>query len=229
MRYPLVHFSFRVPLKLIVSSIIVTLIGLAFREELVSFLCSDPDVYGYVMDYVVITFIGALPKIMIYAPFWYLRLDGKNFAVTIMMIVMTVGNIILDILFVYFMNMGVFGAGLASVIATTISVIIGFVFLFSKKCQFNFRWYTIANTKEWKGIISAGTPSALNNLLATVRLLIINMILMKIGGSAEVAVFAVVNGIAGFGECITLGVPQAASAMLGVKNLSIHHPLHLKP
>lgn len=44
----------------------------------------------------------------------------------------------------------------------------------------------------------------------------INAMLMRAGGGTAVAVFTAVNGIAGFGECITLGIPQAASAMLGV-------------
>lgn len=36
------------------------------------------------------------------------------------------------------------------------------------------------------------------------------------GGTERVAVFTVVNGIAAFSEAVTVGVPQAASAILGV-------------
>lgn len=197
-------------------SVLFTVVGLALRNPLISFLCSDEAVKPYVRDYVVITLIGALPKIMAYVPFWYLRLDGKHSAVTLMMVVMTVGNIILDYLFVYVWNMGVFGAGLASVIATTAAFVIGMVVLFGKSCSFTFKPFIFRDKDEWRVIAAAGTPSALNNLLATIRLLIINAVLLDYGGGAEVAVFSAVNGIAGFGECITLGIPQAASPMLGV-------------
>lgn len=39
---------------------------------------------------------------------------------------------------------------------------------------------------------------------------------MAHGGAGLVAVFTAVNGIAGFGECVTLGAPVAGAAMLGV-------------
>lgn len=198
------------------ASVLITVIGLACREALVSFLCSDGSIRPYVKEYVVITLIGALPKIMIYVPFWYLRLDGKNAAVTVVMSVMSIGNIILDVLFVYVWDMGVFGAGLASVLATTAAFVIGFIRLFAKDCFFVFSPAIHTKAESWKSSVVAGTPSALNNLFVAIRLLMINAMLMRAGGGTAVAVFTAVNGIAGFGECITLGIPQAASAMLGV-------------
>jgi hypothetical protein len=39
---------------------------------------------------------------------------------------------------------------------------------------------------------------------------------MEYGGAGLVAVFTAVNGIWGFGECVTLGVPAAGGAMMGV-------------
>lgn len=201
---------------LFIVSVLITVFGLLLREPLVMLLCSDEVIRPYVMEYVVITLIGTIPKIMIYIPLWYLRLDGKNLDVLVMMGVMSVGNVILDILFVYVLNWGVFGAGLASVVATTIAFVIGCCKLQSKKCTFVFKPYIMGKKEDWEQIVKAGTPSALNNMLSTVRLLFINSMLMRYGGGIMVAVFSAVNGIAGFGECIFLGIPQAASAMLGV-------------
>lgn len=209
------YYSFCIAVMFIVS-VIVTVAGLFLRKPIVSFLCSDPEIRPYVMDYVVVTLFGALPKIMLYIPFWYLRLDGRNGAVASVMGVMSVGNILLDILFVYRWDMGVSGAALASVIATSAAFLIGMIRLFMKDCFFRFRPFFFTDRKEWAAICVAGTPSALNNLLSTIRLLIINAILLSYGGGSLVAVFTAVNGIAGFGECITLGIPQAASPMLGV-------------
>ncbi len=197
-------------------SIFVTVLGLILCNSITDFLCTDQNISKYVSDYVWITLLGALPKIMLYVPFWYLRLDGKNKAVAVIMAVMAFGNIILDVLFVFYLNMGVFGAGLASVLATTAAFIIGMLCLKSKKCFFEFKFYCLKGWNEWKVIASTGIPSALNNLLSTLRLLIINSVLFSYGGGAEVAVFSAVNGINGFAECITLGIPQAASPMLGV-------------
>lgn len=197
-------------------SVLITVLGLLLRNPLVAFLCNDGQIQPFVMQYIVITLIGTLPKILIYVPFWYLRLDGKNIQVTIMMAVMSIGNVFLDFLLIYVLDMGVFGAGLASVIATTVSCVLGFIWLFQKDSSFVFRPFLHRRMAEWKKIAAAGTPSSLNNLFSTIRILMINGILMQYGGGAMVAVFTAVNGIAGVGECITLGIPQAASVMLGV-------------
>ena len=200
----------------VLASVVITLLALAFRGPLVSFLCADEATREYVMQYVVITVIGALPKIVIYIPFWYLRLDGKNTDVAVMMTGMTVINIALDVLFVYVWNMGVFGAGLASVIATALACLYGLFRLFSKDSPYSWKPEMARSRRDWLTIAAAGFPSAFNNLCATVRLLIVNALLMAYGGAGLVAVFTALNGIWGFGECVTLGVPAAGGAMLGV-------------
>ena len=179
----------------LLAAVFVTAVGLALREPLAAFLCPDEAPRGYVMQYIVITLIGSLPKILIYIPFWYLRLDGKNGDVTVMMIGMTVVNIVLDVLFVYSLDMGVFGAGLASVIATALACLYGMIRLFSGESSYVWR-PEIAHAREaWMTIAAAGFPSAFNNLCSTVRLLIVNSILMAFGGAGVVAVFSAVNGI----------------------------------
>ena len=198
------------------ASLAITAIGLALRTPLVAFLCADEAIRGYVMQYVVITIIGALPKIVIYIPFWYLRLDGKNADVSVMMAGMAIVNIVLDVLFVYFLDMGVFGAGLASVIATALSCLYGLIRLFGKGSTYVWSAKVLRGRKNWSTIAAAGSPSAFNNLCSTIRLLIVNGMLMAYGGVELVAVFTAVNGIWGFGECVTLGIPAAGGAMLGV-------------
>ena len=200
----------------LLASALVTAAGLLFRRQIVSFLCAEGPAREYVSQYVVVTMAGALPKIMIYIPFWYLRLDGKNADVTVMMAGMAAVNIALDVLFIYYMDMGVFGAGLASVIATAVSFLYGMIRLLAKGSSYTWRPETVRGAKDWAGIAAAGFPSAFGNLCSTVRLLIVNSLLMAHGGTQMVAVFTAVSGIWGFGDCVTLGVPAAGGAMLGV-------------
>ena len=201
----------------LVASVAITILGLLLLDPITALLCADAEIRPFVSDYLMITLIGAFPKIMIYMPFWYLRLDGNNKAIAIMMAQMTVTNIILDVFFVYGLNMGVKGAALASVIATTIAFVYGFVKLFGKGSSFRYRpGLFIRGSIDKKSLIEAGIPSAFNNLCSTIRLIIINHMLTIIGGGTLVAVFSAVNGIAGFAECITLGIPAAGAAMLGV-------------
>lgn len=197
-------------------SAVVTAAGLLCIKPLTALLCFEEAVSPLVMEYVRVTLAGTLPKILIYIPFWYLRLDGRNSQVTWMMLVMGAGNIILDVLFLYVFDMGVFGAALASVVATALSCLLGFVWLCDKKSSFSLGIGVICKDISFMNIAKAGSPSALNNLFQTLRVMVVNTLLLQHGGSGLVAAFTAVNCISAFEESVTGGVPQAASAMLGV-------------
>ena len=83
------------------ASLVVTALGLALLTPLTAMLCPDPAVQPLVRDYTAVTLAGALPKILIYVPFWFLRMDGRGKLVAWMMLVMGGGNILLDLLFLY--------------------------------------------------------------------------------------------------------------------------------
>lgn len=200
----------------VLVSAVMTAAGLLFLGPLSRFLCADPSVAALTAEYTGITLAGALPKILIYIPFWFLRLDGRNRQVTAMMVIMGAGNIVLDLVFLYLLDLGVFGAGLASVIATALAAGVGFAVLCDQKSSFRFGFLLKAEEVSLRRIARAGSPSAMNNLLQTLRVIVINDLLLRWGGSTIVAAFAAVNCVSAFAESITAGVPQAASAMLGI-------------
>ncbi len=197
-------------------SVIITISGLLLLKPLSNLLCSDADVMPLVMEYSGVTTAGTLPKILIYIPFWFLRLDGRNGQVTLMMTVMGAGNVILDVLFLYALDMGVFGAALASVLSTAAACVLGFVKLCDKKSGFKFGFCVKAEGVKFSEIAKAGSPSAANNLFQTLRVSVVNALLLNYCGSETVAEFTAVNCICAFAESVTSGVPQAASAMLGI-------------
>ena len=199
------------------SSLLITAIGLPSCRMLSVFLASGDEVLvPLVMDYTWATIFGALPKILIYVPFWFLRLDGRASLVTIMMLVMGGGNAVLDVLFLYPLDMGIAGAAWASVISTAVACLLGFMRLSDKHSSFRMGPGFLKGADEWRGLALDGSPSAMNNLFQTFRLLAVNSLLMLAGGSGLVAVFTAVNCISAFSQAITEGVPQAASPMLGI-------------
>lgn len=201
-----------------VVSIAMTVAGLVFLKPLAAFLCPDRKITYLVAEYVGVTIAGAMPKILIYVPFWFLRLDGRNEKVTFMMLVMGVGNVALDLLFLYVFPLGVFGAGLASVLSTAAACVLGFYWLWDKKSCFPLGLRMSCKGISFADIFRAGSPSAANNLFQTLRVSVINALLLQYCGSEMVAAFTAVNCIAAFEESVTSGVPQAASAMLGIYN-----------
>lgn len=198
------------------ASALLSAAGLTLGEALSAWLCPDPAIRPMVRAYTAITLIGALPKILIYVPFWFLRIDGRTKLVARMMLVMSAGNVVLDLIFLYPLDMGVAGAAWASVIATAMACAMGFYWLCDRDSSFHLGRSWVTSREDWKEIAVTGSPSALNNLLQTLRMLTVNALLMGAGGSELVAIFTAVNCISAFSLAVVDGVPQAASAMLGI-------------
>lgn len=199
-----------------IFSLIFSIFGILFLTPICKFVCADNGIFPFVYAYSLVTIIGSIFKIMIYIPFWYLRLDGKNKEVTYIMAVLTFGNIILDVIFVFVFNGGVYGAALANVIATAFAFFMGVYYLQKDESSFSFSLKINYKHISYKKIIADGIPSSLSNLCSTFRMIIINSLFLSFGGASLVALFTAVNGVFGIGECIILGVPQASNAMLGV-------------
>lgn len=180
----------------------------------ISKLLSTTQTFDYVETYLKITLLGGVFKILLYIPFFYLRLEGKNKALATTMLSMTVLNILLDYIFMFVLDMGIEGAALASVAATFWAFALSFIFLFTKNSNFKIRFTKIKIT-DLKNIIVYGTPMALNNILSAIRVLFINIILKSLGISELITTFAIINNLNEFSICIQNGVPQAASAITG--------------
>lgn len=200
----------------LIAALFIMAAAFCFPSAVTSILCGDESLRSMVWDYAGILLLGAAPKILLYVPFWYLRTDGRNRQVTIIMALMAGTNIFLDFVFLLGMDMGISGAALASVISTVVAALAGFFFLCDKKSGFSFGICFHLKSGEWVRICTNGSPAALNNLAQTFRILAVNSILSLYGSTLYIAILAPVNCVSEFSLCLIQGVPQAAMAMLGV-------------
>ncbi|MCD8363677.1 MAG: polysaccharide biosynthesis C-terminal domain-containing protein [Lachnospiraceae bacterium] len=191
-------------------------IGFAFSARLAHFLGSA-DTWQLVESYIRVTFLGGTFKILLYVPYYYLRLEGRTKQAAIAMTMMTVLNIVLDYLFLFVFDLGIAGAAWASNIGTAVACVMSFYFLSGKNSGFRFRPVR-PKRKMLLEAMRTGSPLALNNLLSSLRLISLNSIMNIAGGSTMVAAFAITNNLNEFSICVQNGVPQAGSAMLGIYN-----------
>lgn len=206
-------FHVSVFLSFIVSAFLCV-IGI-FTVNPVSRILSTDVSYDYVRTYLKITYIGGMFKTMLYIPFFYLRLEGKNGRSMAAMLTMTILNILLDYLFLFKLELGIAGAAWASIIATMAAVFMSFVFLFSGKTNFA-PGIKVPKKKDLYAIIKYGSPMALNNILSSLKIFCINLILKLLGASGMTSIFAAINNISEFSICVQNGVPQTATAMTAV-------------
>ena len=202
-------------IMMVLSATVIMILGLLLINPLTTFLSQGSDTYDLVKPYAVITLFGSLPNMLLYIPFYYLRLEGKNRQISYVMLAMTGLNILMDLLFMFAFDWGIGGAALASVFSTLIACILGFASLCKQDSNFKIKIVAI-NFREILSIIKYGSPAALNNLFFVLRVLMINTILFAFGGNLNVSIFAVINSLSEFSLFIINGIPQTASPIIGI-------------
>lgn len=197
-------------------SAVFVILGGFFAEPVAMLLCrGEQTLAPLVREYVVVNLIAAPALMLSFTPFWFLPLEGKNNAVIAMMVIMGLGNILLDFWFLWGLDMGVRGAALASVLSATAATAFGMFKLHSGRHSFSLG-FALPRGGEWLQLASAGSPEAFTNLFQALRSLSVNHILLTAGGSGAVAQFSVLTAMAAISEAVTVGVPQSGTAILGV-------------
>ncbi len=192
---------------------VVTVGGLFMTAPISKMLATGGHLESLVHDYLFVTLLGSTAKIMIYLPTFYLPIMGKQKISSNALLVMTAVNIILDCLFLFVFNMGISGAALASVIASAIAVIIGFSQLLNKKSLFKIKLrVSVVAVRE---IFARGSAMGANNLASALRVLALNAILLKFGGSTYVSIFAVAIVV----------LSSQIGMLFGVEKLSLFFPM----
>ena len=197
-----------------IAGLVFCALGLAFAGPITKLLATEAS-FPYVLTYLKITLIGGVFKVLLYVPYFYLRLEGKNRRSASAMLTMTLLNIVLDYIFLFVLDWGIAGAAWASVIATIVAFVMCMLFLFTDHSNFRFG-FGFFRKADWADIIKYGSPMALNNILSSARILVVNLILKSMGISGLTAIFAVVNNLNEFSICVQNGVPQTATAMTGI-------------
>lgn len=198
----------------VLTGFVVLIVGTVLCRPISVVLAQNGDLTEYVYIYSLVTILGAIPSILVYIPLSYLHLEGKTHEISVMMTVMIVSDVVLDILLMYVLGLDLLGAALASVAATVIACIFGFVMLERGYSNYHIS-RNMAGFHGWREIVRLGSPAALGNLMDAVKLFILNAIIFSVGGTGAAAVWAVLNSLSEFAMCITSGVPQAATPMTG--------------
>lgn len=198
----------------VLAGIFVTVMGVIFCRPLANALAQGGMLTEYVYRYCFVTLIGTVPAALVYIPLYYLQLEGKHKEITRMMLIMIIADVSLDYILMYEAELGIRGAAWASVISTLFSCIYGFDMLEKGYSNYHFqlKYLNFHGTKE---IVRYGSPVALGNFVDAVKLLLLNAVILRAGGTTAAAIWAVLNSLSEFSLSFTSGVPQAAAPMAG--------------
>ena len=113
-----VHTSIALSL---VSGVVIMIVGIIFSPMILELMNTPADIIEPSTTYLRVYFIGSIPVLIYNMGSSILRAVGDSKSPLYVLIICTVVNVLLDILFVAIFNMGIFGAALATLLAQLVS------------------------------------------------------------------------------------------------------------
>ena len=148
----------------LIASIALTIGGVLFTPTLLTWMGTPENVMPDSVTYFRIFFMGSLGLVMYNALVGILRAVGDSRHPLYYLIISSVVNVILDLVFIAVFHMGVEGAALATALSQVLSAILCLIQLLNTDEEYKIEWKKIrCNWKMLKQIIYFGLPSGMQN------------------------------------------------------------------
>ncbi len=200
----------------LISSFILTSLGLFFLDDLLVLFGASPEIMPYANDFISIILLAAAFQFIGFGLNGILAAEGHPRLSMFTMILNATVNILLLILFIIILKMGVRGSALATLIAQAVTAIWVVVFLRSKKSMLKLRIKNMALKKEIVlGIFSIGISPFAMQIAGSFVMAILNRRLSQYGGDAAVGAMNAIFGTAIFLFMPMIGISQGAQPIIG--------------
>ena len=190
---------------------LICCVGMDFLLPLVG--CST-ELMPEAERYNIVYFLGGFGTTLFYLPFNFLKLVGKLHLLVSVFLGMAAANALLDIAFVKICGLGIEGIAAGTVASSVGASAVGIFFLLQG--QGGFRFSRALAWREAHSLIKLGTPTALNQLLNFLRLLLMNRLIVALAGDVGLAAFSVFSALEKLSMVVLSGLAQATSAFVGV-------------
>jgi putative MATE family efflux protein len=194
----------------------LTLIYFLFSDAILTLFGASGATAPYAKSYMNTIAIGFIPWLLSISLNHIIRADGSPKRSAAIMIAGAVLNVPLDYLFIYTFNMGIAGAGLATSIAETVTMLLGLEYYLSKRSNLKFEYSALRlNSRLVAMIASIGfTPFILNFAMSFSQALT-NNVLMKYGGDLSVGAMTTVGTILVLFFMPVFGLTQGMQPIVG--------------
>lgn len=188
-------------------------IGVFLSGPITSLLGADDVIFKMSKTY--------LQVILLFAPMFmlnnillcFVRNDGAPGLSMLAMLGGSLSNIILDYIFIFPCNMGIFGAVFATGLAPIFSILILSPYFFKKKNQFQFIKCK-HSIKLIGSIMSSGLPSLITEVSSGIVIIVFNKIILSLQGNTGVAAYGVIANLSLVVISIYTGVAQGIQPIL---------------
>lgn len=193
--------------------------GIVLSGRIVKLLGADASIFPMTNTY--------LRVMLLFAPAFltnnllqcFVRNDGNPSLSMAAMITGCFSNIVLDYIFIFPLEMGIFGAILATGLAPVISLAVLSPYFIRRKHTFHFA-KCVPGIRRLAGIVSTGVPALITEASSGIVMILFNFILLRLAGNTGVAAYGVIAAISLVVVAIYTGLSQGIQPLL-----SLHYGL----
>ncbi len=193
---------------------IVTVFGFVFMEPMVYFLGATETIYPHCVEYLTWILIGAPWMTASFVLNNLLRFEGNAYRAMIGLTTGGILNMVLDPIFIFWFDMGIAGAAVATILSQAISFgILLFQISRYSAIRLSIRFFRPSG-QIYAAITRSGLPSLLRQSVASVGTICLNTC-AKPFGDAAISAMSIVGRISMFSNSAMLGFGQGFQPVCG--------------
>lgn len=199
----------------ITAGLFLTILGVLLAKPLLLVLGTPADIMEEAHIYLVIMFLGTLANCMYNGMSSVLRALGDSVIPLVILVIASLLNVGLNLLFVIEFDLGVAGVATATVLAQLISAVICIVYVFRKLPMLRFGRSQFHAEKEivWE-IVRIGFPAALSSSGVSISVMFMQRAINAYG-STVIAAYTIANRAEQIGMCLSYSIGMAVGTFCG--------------
>ncbi|MCI5774493.1 MAG: MATE family efflux transporter [Erysipelotrichaceae bacterium] len=201
----------------VISGLLLTLAGYAFKEELLLFLGANENLYGYANEYMSYLLpFAALSILQMFSQYFFVT-EGKTKTSLIVSIIGGLANIVLDYVFMVVFKWGIKGAALATGIGYSIPALYS-VYFFARNQKGVL--YFVKPHFDGKNLLYSmfnGSSELINNVSLAITTLLFNLKMLEYVGNKGVSAITAILYLQFLQSAIYFGYVQGIAPIISYK------------
>ena len=186
----------RTILILVISSVVLSAVGIIFMDPLLDILCATPENYSYAREYLIVTLTGAVFPVLNFAGDYILANDNNQNLAVAGDITGAVVNIIIDFVGVFVFHLGIWIVAFGTVFGSLCCCLV--YLLHFRKPDRLCKFVSLKDVSEAPGaleIFKPGYAEAVMYCMFAIQLVIQNFVLSEDAGTMGVSNSAVIENL----------------------------------
>ncbi len=201
-------------IMIIAAAIATGLLFYIFAPAMIGFMGAEGDFAIQAVQYLRVYAICSPFTTIVFAADNYLRICGRIRTSMVLNIIMSVFSVAIEFLFLGVFKWGVWAAALATCLGMGLCAVIA-MFLFARG-KLVLRFCKPKFTKQMVlQIISCGSPNFLSNIAGRITSILLNLILVRLGGETAVSVYGILMYAEGFVQPLLYGMCDSLQPAVG--------------